>query len=155
MSVDDRSPKRQRRSFSPPSPAAKTSFVAEHPHTPPPSVHMSPTWNAQTSSLQSGGGVTFPTPPSTSGYQGHMTGRGPSSDEGAESGKGTPIETGEVRKDGDGDVNMGGELNADRRPSNHERSSHATPASALPGLFKLVTKRKYPMHLAFVCSAQG
>lgn len=157
MSVDERSPKRQRRSYSPPSPAAKLAFVAEHPqpHTPPPSVHMSPTWNAQTSSLQNGGGVTFPTPPSTSGYQGHMTGRGPSSDGGVESGKGTPTDAGEARKDGDGDVNMGGEVDAENRRSNHERSSDATPAAALPGLFKLPSKRKYPMHSAFVCSAHG
>jgi hypothetical protein len=156
MSVDERSPKRQRRSFSPPSPAAKLAFVAaEHPHTPPPSVHMSPTWNAQSSSLQNGGGVTFPTPPSTSGYHGHMTGRGPSSDGGVESGTGTPTDAGEVRKDGDGDVNMGSDGNAEHRRSDHERSSDATPAAALPGLYKLLTKRKFPMHSAFVCSAHG
>ena len=155
MSVDERSPKRQRRSFSPPSPAAKLAFVAaEHPHTPPPSVHMSPTWNAQSSSLQNGGGVTFPTPPSTSGYHGHMTGRGPSSDGGVESGTGTPTETGEARKDGDGDVNMGSEVNAEHRRSDHERSSDAKQPAALP-LFKLVTKRKFPMHSAFLCSAHG
>jgi hypothetical protein len=156
MSVDERSPKRQRRSYSPPSPAAKLSFVAEHPqpHTPPPSVHMSPSWNSQTSSLQNGG-VTFPTPPSTSGYQGHMTGRGPSSDGGVESGKGTPTDGGEVRKDGDGDVSMVGEVDAENRRSNHERSSDATPAVALPGLFKLFTKRKYPMHSASVCLGHG
>ena len=155
MSVDERSPKRQRRSFSPPSPAAKLAFVAaEHPHTPPPSVHMSPTWNAQSSSLQNGGGVTFPTPPSTSGYHGHMTGRGPSSDGGVESGTGTPTEAAEARKDGDGDVNMGSEGSAERRRSDHERSSNATPPAALP-LYKLVTKRKFPMHSAFLCSAHG
>lgn len=158
MSVDERSPKRQRRSFSPPSPAAKLAFVAaEHPHTPPPSVHMSPTWNAQSSSLQNGGGVTFPTPPSTSGYHGHMTGKGPSSDGGVESGTGTPTETGEARKDGDGDVNMGSEGSAEHRRSDHERSSDATPAATVPvpGLYRLVTKRKFPMHSAFFCSAHG
>jgi hypothetical protein len=156
MSVDERSPKRQRRSFSPPSPAAKLAFVAtEHPHTPPPSVHMSPTWNAQSSSLQNGGGVTFPTPPSTSGYQGHMTGRGPSSDGGVESGTGTPTDAGELRKDGDGDVKMSGEANAEHRRSDHERSSDATPAAALLGLYKLLSKRKFPMHSAIVCLAHG
>lgn len=70
-----------------------------------------------------------------------------------ESGTGTPTETGEARKDGDGDVNMGSEGNAEHRRSDHERSSNATPA-ALP-LYKLVTKRKFPMHSAFLCSAHG
>jgi hypothetical protein len=157
MSVDERSPKRQRRSFSPPSPAAKFAFVADHthPHTPPPSVHMSPTWNAQTSSLQNGGGVTFPTPPSTSSYQGHMNGRELSSDGGRESGKGTPTGTEELRKDGDGDVNMAGEAGTESKRSEHERCSDATPTAPLPGLFKLLTKRKYPMHSASFCSAHG
>lgn len=153
MSVDERSPKRQRRSYSPPSPApaAKSAFVAQHPHTPPPSVHMSPTWNAQSSSLQQGG-VTFPTPPSTSGYQGHMTGRGSSSEGGIESGKGTPMESGEMHnRDGDGDVNMGGEVDAEHRRSDHERNGEGATPVVLPGLFKLPTKRKYPMHAAFVC----
>lgn len=157
MSVDERSPKRQRRSYSPPSPpASKPAFVAQHPHTPPPSVHMSPTWNAQSSSLQQGGGVTFPTPPSTSGYHGHTTGRGPSSEAGVESGKGTPTESGEMaRRDGDGDVSMGGDAQAEHRRSDHDRSENSTPAVKLPGLFKLPTQRKYPMHSACLCSGHG
>lgn len=78
--------------------------------------------------------------------------RGASSEGGVESGKGTPVESGDaVRKDGDGDVSMGGETDAERRRSDHERSSSATPAVALPGLFKLPTKRKYHMHSALVC----
>jgi hypothetical protein len=84
-----------------------------------------------------------------------MTGRGPSSDGGVESGKGTPTDGGEVRKDGDGDVSMVGKVDAENRRSNHERSSDATPAVALPGLFKLFTKRKYPMHSASVCLGHG
>lgn len=77
-----------------------------------------------------------------------MTGKGPSSEGGVESGKGTPVESGELsRKDGDGDVSMGGEADAEHRRSDHERS----PPVALPALFKLPTKRKYRMHSAFVC----
>ena len=72
-----------------------------------------------------------------------------------ESGTGTPTDAGELRKDGDGDVKMGDQANAEHRRSDHERSSDATPAAALPGLYKLLTKRKFPMHSAFVCSAHG
>lgn len=153
MSAEERSPKRQRRSYSPPSPpTSKPAFVAQHPHTPPPSVHMSPTWNAQTSSLQQGGGVTFPTPPGTSGHQGHMTGRAPSSEDVTESGKGTPsgeVET--MKRDGEGDVSMGDETDAEQRRSDHERSTAVTQAVPLPGLFKLPTQRKFHLHSALHC----
>ena len=81
-----------------------------------------------------------------------MTGRGSSSEGGIESGKGTPVESGEMnKKDGDGDVSMGGEVDAEHRRSDHERNSEGTAPVVLPGLFKLPTKRKYPMHAAFVC----
>jgi hypothetical protein len=81
-----------------------------------------------------------------------MTGRGSSSEGGIESGKGTPVDSGEMnRKDGDGDVNMGGDVDAEHRRSDHERSSEGTTPVVLPGLFKLPTKRKYLMHAAFVC----
>jgi len=55
------------------------------------------------------------------------------------------------KKDGDGDVSMGGEVDAEHRRSDHERNSEGTAPVVLPGLFKLPTKRKYPMHAAFVC----
>lgn len=157
MFVDERSPKRQRRSYSPPSPpTSKPAFVAQQPHTPPPSVHMSPTWNAHTSSLHQGGGVAFPTPPGTSGYQGHMTGREPSSEGGVESAKSTPVDSaGMARKDGDGDVSMAGDADAENRRTDHDRSMNTPPAVALPGLFKLPTKRKFPMHSALFCSEHG
>lgn len=150
MSAQERSPKRQRRSYSPPSPpTSKPAFVAQHPHTPPPSVHMSPTWTAQASSLQQGGGVTFPTPPGTSGHQGHMTDRASGSEEVVGSGKGTPSGTGETaRRDGEGDVSMGEGTDAEHRRSDHERSTAVTPAVPLPGLFKLPTQRKFHMHSA-------
>lgn len=73
-----------------------------------------------------------------------------------ESGKGTPAESGEmVKRDGDGDVSMGGDAQAEHRRSDHDRSENSTPAVKLPGLFKLPTKRKYPMHSAFYCSGHG
>jgi hypothetical protein len=62
------------------------------------------------------------------------------------------VESGEmIRKDGDGDVNMGGEVDAEHRRSDHERNGEGAMQVVLPGLFKLPTKRKYRMHAAFVC----
>ncbi|KAK3672293.1 hypothetical protein LTR78_007833 [Recurvomyces mirabilis] len=112
MSSDgERSPKRQRRSYSPASPAlpeTKQSFV-QPPHTPPPSVHsasMSPAWQPQhvSQQQQNGGGVTFPTPPSTAGLQSQV--HGSRSEEGMESGQYTPATDSDPRRDGDGDAEM-------------------------------------------------
>lgn len=143
----ERSPKRQRRSYSPPSPETKPAFVSHNPHTPPPSVHMSPSWNAQTSTLQQSGTVTFPTPPSTAGFHSHPTGR-TSGSEGLDSGKGTPVESSDMSKrDVDGDVTMGGQADAEHRRTDHERQAKdaGTGANAQPALplFKLLNKRKY------------
>ena len=55
------------------------------------------------------------------------------------------------RKDGDGDVSMGGKVDAEHRRSDHERNGEGATPVVLPGLFKLPTKRKYRMHAAFVC----
>lgn len=155
MSFDERSPKRQRRSYSPPSPPeTKPVFVAQHPHTPPPSVHMSPSWNAQTSSLQHGGSVTFPTPPSTAGYHGQMSGKGPTSEGGVESVSSTPVDSGNIgRKDGDGDADIAAvEAKPGHRRTDHERQTKGSRLSEgaaaggsgkLPGLFKLSTRRKF------------
>ncbi|EMD00955.1 hypothetical protein BAUCODRAFT_42577, partial [Baudoinia panamericana UAMH 10762] len=83
---DERSPKRQRRSFSPPSPIpaddTKAAFV-QPPQTPPASVHMSPSW--QSSLSQQVGGGSFPTPPSTAGFQSQQRVGG------SESGEPTPV----------------------------------------------------------------
>ncbi|KAF2771782.1 Rox3-domain-containing protein [Teratosphaeria nubilosa] len=69
MSEGERPPKRQRLdSYSPASPASETKSFVGHPRTPPPSVHMSPSWQSQSFEQRSApGSVTFPTPPSTSG----------------------------------------------------------------------------------------
>jgi len=137
MSVDERSPKRQRRSYSPDSPPeTKPVFVAQHPHTPPPSVHsqsMSPAWQAQSSSSQQG--ATFPTPPSISGYHSQMTGKTSNSEEGVDSVTGTPMNSTEhTAKDGDGDVDMGGsEPDAAYRRTDHERRAVASTSAESSG----------------------
>lgn len=180
MSYDgERSPKRQRlESYSPASPplvAEKSSFVP--PQTPPPSVHMSlsPSWQGQSVSnnhqAQTSG--TFPTPPSTAGFQNHMAGRGAGSETGGESERQTPASEYEsaTRKHGDGDADM-----TDRRPvdgeedlpmadAEHRRTDHerqggngdlkSADQPAL-GLFKLSTTRKYTCasHEMMLCSAK-
>ncbi|KAK5120599.1 hypothetical protein LTR85_006255 [Meristemomyces frigidus] len=172
MSPDgERSPKRQRlESYSPASPPiaeTKAAFV-HHPQTPPPSVHMSPSWQAQSQAAeqQSGpGSVTFPTPPSTAGFPGQQRSFGGAED-GAESGQHTPAPESEQRKDGDadaemqdrpddgpaqstvkpadGDVNMEGVAeDAEHRRTDHERQQgqHTAPhmPPPAPRLYKLRT----------------
>jgi len=120
---------------------------------------MSPSWNAQASSLQQSGTVTFPTPPSTAGFHGQTAGRATGS-EGLDSGKGTPVESGDMgKKDVDGDVAMAGQADAEHRRTDHERqagqgkpSANAQPAMPL---FKLLSKRKFPMHSASCCLVHG
>lgn len=151
-SDDERSPKRQRRSYSPASPAPpETKAFVHQPHTPPPSVHMSPSWQAQTSSHQQGGSVTFPTPPSTAGFQSQQRGFG--SEGGAESGQHTPAPESEQRRDNEGDAEMvdrqaSGESegdvsmasavtaeDAEHRRTDHERQAgtpHDVPTDLLP-----------------------
>jgi len=76
FSNSERSPKRQRQSYSPASPAADTktlsSAFVQPPQTPPPSVRMSPSWQSQQAqangAASTSGSVTFPTPPSTAGF---------------------------------------------------------------------------------------
>lgn len=175
MSPDgEPSPKRQRlESYSPASPPvlAETKGFVQQPQTPPPSVHMSPSWQAQAhpAEQQSGpGSVTFPTPPSTSGFLGGQRSFG-GAEEGAESGQHTPAPEGEVKNDGDmdaemrdsghegsavlpadGDVSMEGVADdAEHRRTDHERqggqedSMPATmPPPPAPRLYKLCTQRK-------------
>ncbi|KAK3068995.1 hypothetical protein LTR53_013017 [Teratosphaeriaceae sp. CCFEE 6253] len=131
MSTDgERSPKRQRRSYSPPSPDTKP-FVSHQPQTPPPSVHMSPSWQglSQTSTLQqqhNSGSVPFPTPPSTSGVFGAVRGAG---SDGGESGQHTPAHVDEETQaiDGDGDAEM-----ADARQDAGEGEDDMSTTSAPP-----------------------
>ncbi|KAF2171300.1 hypothetical protein M409DRAFT_18413 [Zasmidium cellare ATCC 36951] len=142
MSASDgeRSPKRQRlESYSPASPPLNPDTKAFiPPNTPPPSVRMSPSWQAQSSqNHHQGNSSTFPTPPSTSGFHGHATGRGAGSDAGGDSGRQTPVTDagGEVRKDSDGDMEMadrqdGGDGDAEHRRTNHERQRNADAASS-------------------------
>ncbi|TKA74695.1 hypothetical protein B0A55_05088 [Friedmanniomyces simplex] len=168
MSSDgERSPKRQRRSYSPPSPALpETKPFVHQPQTPPPSVHMSPSWQAQTSTLQQVGSVPFPTPPSTTGCFSQQRGAG---SDGGESGQHTPATAGEDRQDeegdaempdvqhngegeGEGDVSMVSapavEADAEHRRTDHERQE-GTPSDSSttdmlppppPRLYKLRTK---------------
>lgn len=159
----ERSPKRQRlESYSPASPplnADTKAFIP--PNTPPPSVRMSPSWQAQSAQNQNqqGASGTFPTPPSTSGFHSHAAGRGAGSEGGGDSGRQTPLTDAESeqRKDSDGDAEMTDRLegsegdvsmaDAEHRDTNHERkgstdaASSSTP-SAQP-LYKLSTTRKY------------
>ncbi|KAK4547286.1 hypothetical protein LTR36_000941 [Oleoguttula mirabilis] len=173
MSPDgERSPKRQRLgSYSPASPPiAETKGFVHPPQTPPPSVHMSPSWQsqAQTAEQQSGpGSVTFPTPPSTAGFPGQQRSFGGAED-GAESGQHTPVLESEPTKNGDtdaemqdggddgpvdvagssveGDVNMeGAAADAEHRRTDHERqedppTAPAPPPPQAPRLYKLHTE---------------
>ena len=175
---DERSPKRQRRSYSPASPPEATqeqkSFVRQ-PQTPPPSVHMSPSWQSQQlpGLIYAGNGpVTFPTPPSTAGLQSQILGIGTSSEGrgGIDSGDETPAHESEVlgstRGEGERDVHMSepqpvleeGDVlmtddgtDAEHRRSNHERQEVEDTASVLSGarvLYKLQTERKYSQSMS-------
>lgn len=111
MSFDgERSPKRQRlESYSPASPpviADTKAFVPQQPQTPPPSVRMSPSWQAQTQTTEARSGpssVTFPTPPSTAGF---VSGQQKSSVGGAEGAGSEQHTPSEQPRDGDGDAEM-------------------------------------------------
>ncbi|KJX95417.1 hypothetical protein TI39_contig4114g00003 [Zymoseptoria brevis] len=162
MSTSDgeRSPKRQRlESYSPasPQPTVDTRHFVP-PQTPPPSVRMSPSWTAQTLPAQptgSGTSTTFPTPPSTAGYLGHMAGRGAGSEGGGESGHQTPAgeDEGYARRDHDGDAEMTdrpesgndgvSSVDAEHRRTDHEREGAGGDITApVPGagvLYKLST----------------
>jgi len=151
MSSDERSPKRQRlSSYSPQSASTPTDtkppFV-QHPHTPPPSVHMSPSWQSQPlpglgMASMNGGGVNFPTPHSPApGYQAQsVTSEGGSAQQ-------TPAAEGErqdaemMDSSGDGDVSMADDDNGHRR-TDHERQADVGPVP----LYKLGITRKYCPH---------
>lgn len=166
---EGRSPKRQRRSYSPASPAAevKQSPVVQPPQTPPPSVHMSPEWQAQQLPAPAGdsrtGSVTFPTPPSTAGLHSQFTARGissegdvqtPSYENESQVGNRVDVDVApsqtkkELEEDGQ---SMNESADAENRRSDHERhdvhaaASTTAAAPALPGvnvLYKLHTARK-------------
>ncbi|KAK5132932.1 hypothetical protein LTR08_008380 [Meristemomyces frigidus] len=104
----ERSPKRQRlESYSPASPPVpETKPFVHQPHTPPPSVHMSPEWQSQALTAEQRGGpgsVTLPTPPSTAGF---LSQQKPfSGDEAAKHAQQT-LASESGHKDGDGDAEM-------------------------------------------------
>jgi len=182
MSSDgERSPKRQRRSYSPPSPALpETKPFVHQPETPPPSVHMSPSWQTQTSTLQQVGGAPFPTPPSTTGFFSQHRGAG---SEGGESGQQTPATAYEGHRDDEGDAEMAdaqqsgeaeddvsmlsapaAEADSGHRRTDHDRQESTVNDSSLtdalppppPRLYKLRSKRKCtlrstPRYCAVVC----
>lgn len=163
----ERSPKRQRTSgsYSPASPpiTAETK-TAQRPFTPPPSVRMSPSWQSQSQTQHTSG--SFPSPPSTAGFQSHMAGRGVGSDGGGESGRQTPASEGfpETRRDGDGDTDMSERRHdvdgddvvrqAGHRRTDHERHQSSedvattTTAGKAPALHKLHITRKYLLSTA-------
>lgn len=164
MSSDERSPKRQRlSSYSPastPTETKSTPFV-QHPNTPPPSVHMSPSWNSQslpglgmvgTGGNGSGGGVNFPTPPSpAAGYHSQSVAQSMGSEGG--SARQTPAAEAERQDvdmaegetgDGDGDVSMAED--GEHRRTDHERTEGEDTVPPLPaavGLSYLPTQRKF------------
>jgi len=165
MSDDgERSPKRQRLdSYSPasPPPAPETKAFVQ-PQTPPPSVHMSPSWQSQTSaadrrSTSRPGSVASPTPLSTAGLVGGQRGSGV--EEGAESMSHTPRTEAEARRD----VEVGAQMtdggtraagsdmsmeDAEHRRSDHERGGRENAGVVqdlppAPRLYKLRTEREF------------
>lgn len=139
MSSDERSPKRQRGSYSPASPTYQISglettpfvnpFVNQTPQTPPPSVRMSPSWDTQQLPSQAAH-TTFPTPPSTAGLLSQMRESFGSTD--AENmnipAHHTPAQETEHKVDSDGDIQMeqtgNTELGHTAADIEHRRSDH-------------------------------
>ena len=171
MSSDERSPKRQRlSSYSPastPTETKSTPFV-QHPNTPPPSVHMSPSWQSQPlpglgmAGNGSVGGVNFPTPPSPAGgYQSQSVAQSVGSEGG--SARQTPAAEGERHDmqmgeggagggNGDGDVSM--VEDDEHRRSDHERTEEGDdtvpPLPSTIGLFYLPSECKFCPHASLI-----
>lgn len=156
----ERSPKRQRRSYSasPPPALSDSKASGQPPQTPPPSVHMSPSWNSQ--SIPTTGSATFPTPQSqhTMGDNG--------SDRGTESEHQTPMADHESvppqRKGGDEDEEMQEAHNTEHQPglttaeedTEHRRTDHERqgassdvltnhPRPPVPRLYTMAAQRKF------------
>ncbi|KAF2717755.1 Rox3-domain-containing protein, partial [Polychaeton citri CBS 116435] len=176
MSSEERSPKRQRISYNTPrSPSQESEGVKSYthvqtnqedhiPHTPPPSVHMSPSWQAQQAQSNSSehSQAPLPSPPSTAGLHSQGTQRQESSDTGNNSGTHTPMQSQQQqnpeRTDGDGDELMGGvgsqqdiqtytqnqSTDAEHRKTNHERQEARDILGPLP-LYKLSTEPIAPI----------
>nr|POE47589.1 mediator of rna polymerase ii transcription subunit 19 [Quercus suber] len=154
MSLDERSPKRQRlNSYSPaPSPERKASLVEQcqhhlsFPQTPPPSVHMSPSWTAQSLTTSASheqhqvanGGSSFPTPPNTAGFlsQNGMMDRNMENEHGGAS----QNITGSFQSD-EGDVHMH-ELGAEEKGfAQHRRTDHERDFGVVtPKLYRLASE---------------
>jgi hypothetical protein len=123
---------------------------------------MSPSWQSQPLpglGMQGGngaGGITFPTPPSTAGFQSQVIGKG----EGPDSAQQTPEDTqkddevadeamNDIQEDtkeaGENDVSMTMDESAEHRRSDHERQGD-TDTQPLPlganVLYKLSIERK-------------
>nr|POE71393.1 hypothetical protein CFP56_62488 [Quercus suber] len=167
MSLDERSPKRQRlNSYSPvPSPDRKASPTEQSqqtlgfPETPPPSVHMSPSWTVQSlptpvthEQHQVANGLSsFPTPPNTAGFAGHNAGmdRNVESESEVASVQETPsTDVVESFQKGDEDAEMHdreeGEVEfAQHRRTDHERNSGVVNVN----LFKLIAERKSRLNI--------
>lgn len=172
MSSDgERSPKRQRLdSYSPASPPPVPSDTKAFlpPHTPPPSVRMSPSWQSQQQQQQQS--VTtgaFPTPPSTSGFHGTAAGHGsdPEAHERRLSNPQSPSSDTEKNQAHDGERDEDAEMtdlrqasvsadvamaDAGHRRTDHEREAIVTgpSTSSLPpahSLYKVSTIRKYSL----------
>lgn len=158
MSSDERSPKRQRlSSYSPASTPTDTKTTpgvfVQHPQTPPPSVHMSPSWHStqqlpglgMAGGSNPSGGVNFPTPPSPAQGQSVTQSEGGSAQQ-------TPAGESERQDAEMGDVSMADGDDSGHRRTDHEREGAeaeveaADSVSSLPGpvpLYKLGIQRKY------------
>ena len=162
MSGEERSPKRQRLdSYSPASPpiAADPKQHSEHaqPHTPPPSVRMSPSWSQQGQTLPGLGSP--PNTASSQSFQSQALSNGGSSMAEGEQQTQTPatiVEDAEMRDAGGSEGQGVSVEDAESRPTDHERTDHERKDEAGRGvLYKLSTERKYPAHRpsAVMCKA--
>ena len=148
MSGEGRSPKRQRLgSYSPASPPIVPDPKHAQPHTPPPSVRMSPSWSQQGQTLP-GLGMQDPTPPNTAttqSFQSQALSNGgssvPESEQETQMSV-TVVGDAEMRDHGDGEGNDVKMDDADNRRTDHERKDEAVGGV----LYKLSTDRKYPPH---------
>ena len=159
MSSDgERSPKRQRlESYSPASPPVpETKAFVHQPHTPPPSVRMSPSCQSQHSTFEqkrsgpSSGAIL--TPPSTAGLNGQQRSFG--GEEGAEGGSHTPD-----RKDGEGDTEMQdtqddgageGDVSMVSADAEHRRTDHERQGDGQDTLADLPPAPRLYKHLSLI-----
>lgn len=160
MSTSERPAKRQCGSFSPASPQYRftktegTATVSQHPQTPQSPVRMSSTYHGSPSDKQQ----TFPTPPSTAGYNmtSSISGASDSSAQVTTPAQHTPAS---LNKDGDSHMQDAGMDQGDTEMSDapdHRRSDHERQPSASrekkPRAFQLLcqTRKIFPSNHSIV-----